>query len=234
MVCFLVLMPLSPASTTAPFSHSWSSGWNPSFTDSHWGSRTWQGSWTGSWQHPSWTGSWNPTWSATWHPSWTNTWQHSWTNTWQTNTWQPSWTNTWTQTWHTWYTQSYPTYTWTEYGPSYPWTAPGCYPYYPNCSGYYPPYPANYNPVALTPAVSAPGGEISVRGYGLLPTDTTCTISSPATPNLIFNGTAACVIQSSTGVAIGGFIVGNVLPGNYIVQVTGNQGDFVQAIMIIE
>ena len=75
---------------------------------------------------------------------------------------------------------------------------------------------------------------MSVRGSGFLPTDTTCTISSPTSPDVIFGGTAACVIQSGTGVAIGGFIVGNVLPGNYVIQITGNQGDFAQAIIVIQ
>jgi hypothetical protein len=37
-----------------------------------------------------------------------------------------------------------------------------------------------------------------------------------------------------TGIAVGGFIVGIVPPGNYVVQVTGNQGDFAQAIIAIE
>ena len=238
MVCLLVLMPLSPASSTAflsnsAFSQSWGSSWNPSFTYSQ-GGGSWQPSWTHSWQ-PSWSNSWHASWTNTWQPSWTNTWHQSWTYTWQptwTNTWQPTWTNTWT--WHTWSTQSYPTYTWSQYSPSYPWTqpAPGCYPYYPYCNGYYP--PPNYNQVGLMPAVSAPGGRVSVQGYGFLPTDTTCTISGPNSPNLILNGSAACVIQSGTGIAMGGFIVGNVSPGSYIVQITGNQGDFAQAIISIE
>ena len=86
----------------------------------------------------------------------------------------------------------------------------------------------------LRPAISAPGGRVFVQGNGFLPTDTTCTISSPTTPNLIFGGTAACVIQMGTGIAVGGFIVGIVPPGNYVVQVTGNQGDFAQAIIAIE
>jgi hypothetical protein len=147
MVCFLVLMPLSPASSTAPmwsstFSHSWGSGWNPSFTHSHWDS-SWHSdfSYTGSW-HRSWT------WTGTWHGSWS---------------WSGTWSRTWTATWHTWgsatwsrHTQGYPTHTWTRYAPtwtqyvpSYTWTQyapppqpiPGCYPYEPYCNGCYPSYP---------------------------------------------------------------------------------------------
>jgi len=248
-------MPLAPASSTSqmsdsPLSHSWGSSWNHSFTYSQ-GGGSWHPSWTNSW-HASWTNSWQPTWTNTWHQSWSNTWQPTWTHTWQSwtntwqptwthtwrswsNTWQPTWTNTWTGTWysHTWS----PTYTWTQYAPSYTWAQPypGCNPYYGYCNGgYYPPYPSNYNQVGLTPAVAAPGGHVSVQGTGFLPTDTTCTISSPNTPNLIFNGTAACVIQAGTGFAIGGFVVGNVLPGNYVIQITGNEGDSAQAILVVE
>ena len=83
-------------------------------------------------------------------------------------------------------------------------------------------------------AISAPGDQISVQGSGFLPTDTTCTISSPSSPNLIQPGTAACVIRMGTGIAVGGFIIGNVLPGSYVVQLTGNQGDFAQAILVVE
>jgi hypothetical protein len=86
--------------------------------------------------------------------------------------------------------------------------------------------------VGLTPATGQPGVDVSVRGVGFLPTDTTCSISSPSSPNVVLTGTAACVIQS--GMAYGGFIVGNVLPGEYVVQLTGNQGDSAQAILTIE
>jgi len=79
---------------------------------------------------------------------------------------------------------------------------------------------------------SAPGGHVSVEGSGFLPTDTSCTLSSPSSPNLILNG--ACVIQMGTGIAYGGFIIGNVLPGYYVVQITGNQGDFAQTIVGVE
>jgi len=77
------------------------------------------------------------------------------------------------------------------------------------------------------------GSRVSIQATGLLPTDTTCLLSSPSSPNVILPGTAACVIQSGTGVAYGGFIVGNVLPGEYVIQVTGNQGDFAQTVLAI-
>jgi uncharacterized membrane protein (DUF485 family) len=77
------------------------------------------------------------------------------------------------------------------------------------------------------------GSRVSVHVTGLLPTDTTCQLSSPSSPNVILPGTAACVIQAGTGVAYGGFIMGNVLPGSYVIQVTGNQGDFAQTVLAV-
>ena len=79
----------------------------------------------------------------------------------------------------------------------------------------------------------AAGISVSIHASGLLPTDTTCQISSPSSPGVVLPGTAACVIQSGTGVAYGGFIVGNVLPGDYVIQVTGNQGDFAQTVIAV-
>jgi hypothetical protein len=76
-----------------------------------------------------------------------------------------------------------------------------------------------------------PGSRVAIQATGLLPTDTTCQLSSPSSPNVILPGTAACVIQAGTGVAYGGFIVGNVLPGSYVIQVTGNEGDFAQTVL---
>jgi hypothetical protein len=75
------------------------------------------------------------------------------------------------------------------------------------------------------------GRWVSVRVTGLLPTDTTCSISSPSSPNVVLPGSAACAIQAGTGVANGGFIIGDVLPGSYVIQVTGNQGDFAQTVL---
>ena len=75
------------------------------------------------------------------------------------------------------------------------------------------------------------GRWISVHVTGLLPTNRTCSISSPSSPNAVLPGSAACAIQLGTGVAYGGFIVGNVLPGSYVIQVTGDQGDFAQTIL---
>jgi len=79
----------------------------------------------------------------------------------------------------------------------------------------------------------APGSSVSIHASGMLPTDTTCQISSPSSPGVVLPGTAACVIQAGTGVAYGGFIIGNVLPGDYVIQITGNQGDFAQTVLAV-
>jgi hypothetical protein len=80
-------------------------------------------------------------------------------------------------------------------------------------------------------ATGPPGMDVSVHGSGFLPTDTTCTISSPSLPNPILSGTSACVIQG--GVAYGSFTIGNVLPGEYVIQINGNQGDSAQTIITV-
>ena len=85
--------------------------------------------------------------------------------------------------------------------------------------------------IGLSPATGPPGVDVSVQGSGFLPTDTTCSISSPSSPNPILPGTGACIIQSGTGMAIGSFIIGNVLPGEYVIQLTGNQGDSAQTLL---
>jgi len=76
------------------------------------------------------------------------------------------------------------------------------------------------------------GRQISVQGMAFLPTDTTCTISSPSYPNPILPGSAACIIQG--GIAYASFTVGNVPPGAYVIQLTGNQGDFSQTMIAVE
>ena len=78
-----------------------------------------------------------------------------------------------------------------------------------------------------------PGAGVSIHATGMLPTDSTCQLSSPSSPNVILPGTAACVIRLGSGVAYGGFTVGNVLPGQYVIQITGNQGDTAQTIIAV-
>ena len=77
------------------------------------------------------------------------------------------------------------------------------------------------------------GSSVSIQVSGLLPTDTTCQLSSPSSPNVIIPGTAACVILAG-GAAYGGFTVGNVLAGEYVIRVTGNQGDFAQTVLTVD
>jgi len=77
------------------------------------------------------------------------------------------------------------------------------------------------------------GSSVSIQVSGLLPTDTTCQLSSPSSPNVILPGTAACVILPE-GAAYGGFTVGNVLSGEYVIRVTGNQGDFAQTVLTVD
>lgn len=85
--------------------------------------------------------------------------------------------------------------------------------------------------IQLSPPGGGPGVDVSVQGTGFLPTDTTCTISSPSSPNPILPGSGACIIPSGTARAIGSFFIGNVPPGEYLVKVTGNQGDSAQALL---
>jgi hypothetical protein len=84
--------------------------------------------------------------------------------------------------------------------------------------------------MGLSPASGPAGRSVSISGAGFLPIDNTCTISGPSS-NVILPGTAACVIQVGSGIPYGGFTIGNVLPGQYVIQVTGNEGDFAQAIL---
>ncbi len=44
-------------------------------------------------------------------------------------------------------------------------------------------------------------------------------------------GTSACVIRAGTGLANASFTIGNVLPGQYVIQVTGNEGDEAAALL---
>ena len=84
--------------------------------------------------------------------------------------------------------------------------------------------------ITLSPATAAPGSHVNVNGTGFLPSDSVCTISSPGS-NGVLSGSAGCAIQLGTGVIEGSFITGNVLPGQYVIQVTGDQGDSAQAVL---
>src|SRR5208282_2506965 len=85
--------------------------------------------------------------------------------------------------------------------------------------------------ITLSPATGQPGIHVAVNGTGFLPTDTSCTVSSPGSP-AVLPGSQACVLyQVGNGNIASSFTIGNVLPGQYIIQVTGNQGDFAQALL---
>ena len=73
------------------------------------------------------------------------------------------------------------------------------------------------------------GLQIGINGSGFLPTDTACYFSSPSNPSVI--ASSACV--TAGGSVSGGFTVGNVPPGAYVIQATGNQGDFAQALLTV-
>ena len=81
----------------------------------------------------------------------------------------------------------------------------------------------------LSPASGPPGASVSIHGSGFLPSDNTCTISSPSSPNVVLTG--ACAIKGGTGYTFGGFTIGAVPLGEYVVEVTGSQGDTAQAII---
>ena|SRR5208337_4015395 len=92
---------------------------------------------------------------------------------------------------------------------------------------------ATFIRVESTPTISlsGSGSSISFIGQGFLPVDTTCSVSSPSSSGVILS--SACVIQAGTGMPNGGFMLGNVLPGEYVIQVTGNEGDFAQAVLAV-
>ncbi|MGA2784180.1 MAG: hypothetical protein ABSF09_05735 [Candidatus Bathyarchaeia archaeon] len=87
----------------------------------------------------------------------------------------------------------------------------------------------------LIPSKGPTGTHVSIEGGFFLTSDTTCTISSPSAGNVIQG--AGCSITAGSGLGAGlgnnvtgSFIVGNVFEGQYVIQVSGNQGDFAQAV----
>ena len=90
--------------------------------------------------------------------------------------------------------------------------------------------------IVLAPINGHIGDHVSVNGTGFLPQDSSCTIVSG--PSNIFNpilpGSVACAIfRVGTGIVNGSFIIGNVPPGQYVIQVNGNLGDSAQAILTV-
>ncbi len=98
--------------------------------------------------------------------------------------------------------------------------------------------------ISLNPATGQPGVHVEVNGTGFLPTDTSCTVSSVGFDanghSPMLSGTAACAIEVGSGVVNGSFTIGNVLPGQYVIEITGcsgnngcfpSSGDFAQAVL---
>ena len=98
--------------------------------------------------------------------------------------------------------------------------------------------------IRLYPTTGQPGAHVVVNGTGFQPTDTSCSISSSSVDvyghSPIFPGTSGCVVHAGSGVVNGSFTVGNVLPGQYVIEITGcggnngcapSVGDFAQALL---
>jgi len=84
--------------------------------------------------------------------------------------------------------------------------------------------------ITLSPGTGRPGAHVSVNGTGFLPTDSSCTLSSPGS-GAVLAGSAACAVVLGSGLTNSSFIIGNVVPGQYLIQISGNQGDFAQAVL---
>ena len=86
--------------------------------------------------------------------------------------------------------------------------------------------PSGYASVGQ-PAKGQVGSHVSVEGSNYLTTDTSCTVGGVGVLVLISGGTAACAVFTSKW----GYQRyrqlqrGNVRPGQYLVQISGNQGD---------
>src|SRR5208282_5835818 len=80
---------------------------------------------------------------------------------------------------------------------------------------------------------------VHVEGSAFLTTDTSCTIGVfSGNGNFIAGGTSACsTFTAQSGTFTGArnvtasFRIGNVQPGQYSIQISGNTGDFAQAIV---
>ena len=94
--------------------------------------------------------------------------------------------------------------------------------------------------ITLSPANGVSGTDISVSGTGFQLSDQSCSITSPSNPNVVEN--PGCSVTSGTEGIHGSFIVGNVSPGQYVIEVTGcsgnnvcspSQGDFAQQVLTV-
>lgn len=94
--------------------------------------------------------------------------------------------------------------------------------------------------ITLSPTSGVPGADISVTGTGFQLSDQACSITSPSSSNVVIN--AGCSVTSGTEGIHGSFVVGNVAPGQYVIEVTGctgnnpctpSQGDFAQQVLTV-
>ena len=85
----------------------------------------------------------------------------------------------------------------------------------------------------LNPGSGRQGDDILVNGTMFLPTDSSCTLISGSTNsfNPILPDSGAVAIAVGTGLVNGSFIIGPVPPGQYVIQVTCNEGDSAQAVL---
>jgi len=93
--------------------------------------------------------------------------------------------------------------------------------------------------ITLSPASGIPAADISVSGTGFQLSDQACSITSP-NPNVVTN--SGCSVTSGTEGIHGSFVIGNVAPGQYVIEVTGcsgnnscaaSQGDFAQQVLTV-
>ena len=83
--------------------------------------------------------------------------------------------------------------------------------------------------ITLSPKHGPTGIHVTITGKGFMPGDNPCSLSSPTDSNFVVNG--ACSFKSST--VKGSFVVGNVPPGSYVIQVDGSLGDSAQAVFTV-
>ena len=82
--------------------------------------------------------------------------------------------------------------------------------------------------IILTPNSGRIGITVIIGGSGFSFADTTCSLSvSQGSGSINQNG--ACSIGGGTGTPSGSFTVGNVVPGTYVLRVTGSTSDFAEA-----
>jgi hypothetical protein len=92
--------------------------------------------------------------------------------------------------------------------------------------------------IQLSPSSGATGIHIKIKGGGFLPGDNPCSLSSPTDSDVVVNGACSFFTVKSGPFkgfqnVTGGFVVGNVPPGSYVIQVDGSLGDSAQAVFTV-